>query len=106
IEVDPEDVVFYDAEGYPALKRFLQEQGIRHVLLAGYHTDMCVCRTAAGYRNLGADFNVFLVGDATLATFPASDTPRFATTAAVSFASLQVLVTQVSWIKLKPPDKR
>jgi hypothetical protein len=72
------------------------------VLLAGYHTDMCVCRTTAGYKNLAKDFNTFLVGDATQATFPATDTPRFATTAAVSFAALEVFVTQVSWIRHEP----
>jgi len=63
---------------------------------------MCVRATTAGYANLRKDFNVFLVGDATQATFPASDTPRFATTAAVSFASLDLFITQVSWIKYQP----
>jgi hypothetical protein len=104
IEVDPRDVVIYDAEGYAALKKFLQGQGIRHVLLTGYHTDMCVCRTTAGYQNLAKDFDVFLVGDATQATFPANSTPRFATTAAVSFAALDLLITQVSWVKYQPRD--
>jgi hypothetical protein len=103
IEVDAQDVVFYDADGYAALKDFLNKLGVRHVLLAGYHTDMCVCSTTAGYKNLREDFDVFLVGDATQATFPASDTPRFATTAAVSFAALNLFVTQVSWIKVIPP---
>jgi len=42
---------------------------------------------------------VFLVGDATLATFPANSSPRFATNAAISFASLEHLITQVSWIE-------
>ena len=99
ITVDPEDVVIYDAEGYPALKKFLEENGIRHVLLTGYATDMCYARTCAGYENLSKDFNVFLVGDTTLATFPAAATPRFATSAHISFASLNQLVTQISWIK-------
>ena len=99
IAVAAADVVFYDGDGYAPLKAFLEKQGIRHVLLAGYHTDMCVCRTTAGYKNLAGDFNTFLVGDATQATFPASDTPRFATTAAVSFASIDLFITQVSWIK-------
>jgi hypothetical protein len=103
IEVAPEDVVFYDPEGYDVLKAFLQKQGIRHVLLTGYHTDMCVCATTAGYKNLRKDFNTFLVGDATQATFPACDTPRIATTAAVSFAALDLFITQVSWIKGKGP---
>ena len=56
----------------------------------------------AGYENLRKDFNVFLVGDATLATFPANSSPRFATNAAISFASLENLITQVSWIKYEP----
>ncbi|AMV16986.1 isochorismatase family protein [Planctomyces sp. SH-PL14] len=102
IAVAPEDVVVYDAEGYELLKTHLQEQGVRHVLLAGYNTDMCVCSTTAGYENLRKDFDVFLVGDATIATFPAHPTPRFATTAAVSFAALDLLITQGSWIR---PDE-
>ena len=99
IDVAARDVVFYDAEGYGLVKDFLIKNDIRHVLLAGYNTDMCVCSTTCGYKNLRQDFNVFLVGDATIATFPAHDTPRYATTAAVSFAALDLFVTQVSWIK-------
>ncbi len=95
------DVVIYDGEGYDALKQFLLAQGVRHVLLTGYATDMCFCRTTAGYENLSKDFNVFLVGDATLATFPANSSPKYATNAHISFASLNQLITQVSWIKLK-----
>jgi hypothetical protein len=100
LSVDPDDVVIYDAEGYEKLKEFLQRREIRHILLAGYHADMCVCRTTAGYQNLSKDFNVFLVGDAMLATFPANDSPRFATNATVSFAALDQFITQVSWIRL------
>ncbi len=99
IDVARQDVVIYDAEGYEPLKQFLRAQGIRHVLLTGYNTDMCFCKTTAGYDNLSPDFNVFLVGDATVATFPANPDPRFATNAAISFASLDHLVTQMSWIK-------
>jgi hypothetical protein len=99
IDVDPDDVVIYDAQGYAALKKFLQEKKVRHVLLAGYATDMCFCKTTAGYQNLSKDFNVFLVGDATLATFPANLSPKCATSAAISFAALDQLVTQVSWVK-------
>jgi Isochorismatase family len=102
IEVDPRDVVIYDGEGYPALRDFLKKQGIHHVLLAGYNTDMCVCSTTAGYKNLSQDFDVFLVGDATIATFPAHPTPRFATTSAVCFASLNLFITQVSWVRPVP----
>ena len=99
IHVAADDVVIYDAAGYAPLKAFLQEHGVRHVLLTGYATDMCFCRTTAGYENLAKDFNVFLVGDATLATFPANDTPRHATNAHISFAALNHLVTQVSWVR-------
>jgi hypothetical protein len=99
IETALDDLVIYDGEGYPALRSFLKARGVRHVLLAGYNTDMCVCATTAGYKNLSQDFDVFLVGDATLATFPASHTPQHATTAAVSFASLNLFITQVSWVR-------
>lgn len=98
IQVDLRDFVIYDGEGYPSLRGFLRKQGIRHILLAGYNTDMCVCSTTAGYKNLAKDFDVFLIGDATIATFPAQPTPRFATTTAVCFASLDLFITQVSWI--------
>jgi len=103
LDVGADDVVIYDAAGYKPLKQFLQKQGIRHVLLTGYCTDMCYCRTTAGYQNLSNDFNVFLVGDATLATFPANSTPRFATNAAISLASIDQLITQIGWIKYDAP---
>ncbi len=105
IEMAPDDVVILDNDGYPPLRTFLREHGVRHVLLTGYATDMCFCETTAGFRNLSRDFNVFLVGDATLATFPANSTPRYATNAHISFASLNQLITQVSWVRLDEPAK-
>jgi hypothetical protein len=73
-------------------------------LLTGYATDMCFCKTTAGYENLSQDFNVFLVGDATLATFPANSTPQYATHAHISFASINQLITQCSWIRFIGED--
>lgn len=102
IDVRPDDVVIFDDEGYPALREFLKANRIRHVLLTGYATDMCYCRTTAGYDNLSKDFNVFLVADASLATFPANSSPRFAVNASISFAALNQLITQVSWVKPIP----
>jgi hypothetical protein len=102
IEVGHDDVVIHDAQGYPMLRDFLKKHGIRHVLLTGYATDMCYASTCAGYQNLRQDFNVFLVGDATLATFPSHPTPRFATSAHIAFAAIDQLVTQVSWIRYQP----
>jgi isochorismate hydrolase len=102
VDVAADDVVIYDDEGYEPLRKFLKDHGIRHVLLTGYATDMCFCKTTAGYENLSKDFNVFLVGDASLATFPANTSPRFAVNAAISFAALNQLITQVSWVKLAP----
>jgi Isochorismatase family len=99
IDVDPADVVIYDGEGYSALREFLTKQGIEHVLLCGYHADMCVCSTTAGFENLRKDFNVFLVADATQATFPANPDARFATNQSISYASLNLLITQTSWVK-------
>lgn len=102
VDVHPQDVIIYDTEGYAPLRDFLKRNKIRHVLLTGYATDMCFCRTTAGYENLSKDFNVFLVGDASLATFPSNTSPRFAVNAAISFAALNQLVTQVSWVVAKP----
>ena len=101
IEVHHDDVVIYDGEGYGTLKKFLKDQGIRHVLLAGYATDMCLVSTCAGYQNLSKDFNVFIVGDCTMATFPAVSTPRYATQTALAKAALNQLITQVSWIRAR-----
>jgi len=100
--VASDDVVIYDGDGYPPLRQFLKEHGIRHVILTGYNTDMCVRGTTAGFANLRPDFNVFLVGDATIATSPGNATPAYATNAAVSFAALELLITQASWIKPLP----
>lgn len=100
VSVEPADIVIYDKEGYGPLRDFLKANGIRHVLLTGYATDMCYCRTTAGYENLSKDFNVFLVADASLATFPSNSSPRFAVNAAISFAALNQLITQVSWVQL------
>ncbi|HKA08552.1 MAG TPA: isochorismatase family protein [Gemmataceae bacterium] len=101
VDVDPDDIVIYDKQGYDPLRDFLKKHKVRNVLLVGYATDMCYCRTTAGYQNLAKDFNVYLVGDATLATFPANDSPKHATNAAISFASIDHLITQVSWIKYR-----
>ena len=106
IDVHPLDIVIYDKEGYKPLRDFLKAHGVRHILLTGYATEMCFRSTTAGYENLSKDFNVFLVGDATLATFPANNTPRYATNAHISFAALNHLVTQVSWIKLSENQKQ
>ena len=103
VDVADSDVVIFDAEGYAPLREFLKNNQIRHVLLTGYATDMCFCRTTAGYENLSKDFNVFLVADASLATFPSNTSPRFAVNAAISFAALNQLITQVSWVKLDQP---
>jgi nicotinamidase-related amidase len=103
LDVHPDDVVIYDAQGYEPLKNFLQLHGVRHILLTGYATDMCFARTCAGYENLSKDFNAFLVGDATLATFPANKTPRHATNAHLSSAALDHLITQTSWIEFARP---
>ncbi len=101
IDVDPDDVMIYDAEGYPALRDFLKQNGIRHVILTGYCADMCFKGTTAGYLNVSKDFDTFLVADATLATFPSNTTPRFATNATISYAALDQLITQISWIKYR-----
>jgi hypothetical protein len=99
LTVYPDDVVIFDAEGYPLMREFLRREGVRNVLLTGYATDMCYCKTTAGYQNLSPDFNVFLVGDATLATFPSNSTPAAATNASISYAALDHLITQVSHVR-------
>jgi isopentenyldiphosphate isomerase len=95
------DLVFYDGEGYPKVRDYLKSIGVRHILLAGYCTDMCVISTTCGYNNLSQDFNLFLVGDATLATYPGSLTPKYATQVAIANASLRQMITQVNFVRLE-----
>jgi len=99
LERGPKDIVIYDAEDYPKARDYLKSLGVRHILLTGYATDMCVISTTCGYNNLSQDFNVFLVGDATLATFPGSTTPRYATQVALANAALRQMITQASWVR-------
>lgn len=96
----PEDLVFYDGEGYEKVRNYLKDKGIRHILLIGYATDMCLAATTCGYQNLSKHFNVFIVGDATLATFPGSVTPRYATQVALANAALRQMITQTSWVRV------
>ena len=100
------DIVAYDAEGYPKVRDYLKGTGARHILLTGYATDMCVARTTCGYENLRKDFNVFLVGDATLATFPGSTTPKYATQVALANAALSQMITQVGWVRMEGDAQR
>jgi hypothetical protein len=122
LDVAPSDVVVYDQQGYEALKDFLHHQGIRHILLCGYDIlridsseepmivpsvcpkpiEACYHQTIAGADNLSRDFDVFMVGDASLALFPSNATPRFETNGGISYAAVYHMITQISWIKLKP----
>ena len=108
LDYQPSDVIIYDGLGYAALKKYLQEKGIKNILLGGYCTDMCVISTTAGYKNLTQDFNVFLVGNVTLAAWPTTvNTPNgykpHATrdelvTASEYSGKYPLAITQSSWI--------
>ena len=110
LQHDPDDYVFYDGLGYTALRDFLTENGIENVLLGGYATDMCVISTTSGYQNLTQDFNVFLVGDVTLAAWPTTASPPngyspHATrdeliTASQYDGTYPIAITQSSWITM------
>ncbi|MDO9536663.1 MAG: isochorismatase family protein [Bacillota bacterium] len=93
------DVFFYDKYGYESFKKFLKSNEITNILLCGYTTDASFNDTMSGYENLRKDFNVFIVGDATLSDFPASMCPAGPTSIALANAALDNLITQVSWIK-------
>jgi hypothetical protein len=94
------DIIFYDGEGYEVIKNTLESLGIKNILLMGYNTDMCLKSTPAGYENLRKDYNVFIVGDATLATFKAFKTPAVETSAELSKISLGNFITETSWVKV------
>jgi hypothetical protein len=94
------DIVAYDDEGYEKVRDYFKSMGVRHIIMTGHLTDVCVTHTTCGFLNMSRDFNVFLVGDATLAAFPASTTPGFATQAALADASLNQMITQVSWVRI------
>jgi len=85
-------------KGHPRGRGFLRARGVPHVLLCGCATDMCVQATTCGHDNPAADFNVFEVGDATLATSPASQTPALATPVALCHAAPHQMISQAGWI--------
>ena len=111
LEMALEDYVFYDDLGWAALRSFLLAHGIENVLLGGYATDMCVISTNAGYQNLTQDFNVFLVGDATLSAWSVTDVPpngyvphptRDELITASQYEGVHPLwITQSSWITVE-----
>lgn len=100
IDVGLDDVVFFDDQGYAALRDFLKKQGIKHILLGGYSNsnDMFLNVTTANYVDLTRDFNVIIIGDATMGLFPGMHSPPACSSANISHLSLEHFITQFSWI--------
>lgn len=73
----PTDRVYDDREGHEKVRDYLRTHRIRHLLLAGYCTDMCAKATTCGHGYLCEDFSVSTVGD----------------------EALRQLITQVGWVK-------
>ena len=73
-----------------------------------YHTDR-VDRRAMAWLLTPAETQsprpAMLCLHQTTATYPANKTPKHATNAHISFAALNQLVTQVSWVKLRDGEK-
>ncbi len=65
------DIVVYDGDGYEKVKNYLKNKGITNILFLGYSLDGCCKNSTFNYERLSKDFNLFIVGDATLATWPA-----------------------------------
>ena len=120
----PCDVVAYDSLDYTELKNFLDGYGIYNVLLAGVvdpgslvqPSDTSLITSASAYISLKDDFNVFVVGDATMTPWtrtvelPNLSVPsgyvQVSTRDAVIAATAEnsVAATQVSWIAQLPHD--
>jgi len=95
---DDDFVILMDEKG-KSFDSIQLSKKIENILLGGYATDICVKESVAGYIDLVDDFNVFIVGDATMATFPARSRPSEPTRDELIRASLYVPITQISWIK-------
>jgi len=93
-------IIFYGKKSFEGLKTYLQHQGIENILLCGYTTDKGLKEAMTGQMNLRRDFNVFIVGDATLATFKPSVNLASSTSAALVSAALENFITQISWIQV------
>lgn len=111
LDAAPDDVVSYDDAGWATLQAELEALGVEHVLLAGWATDMCVVSTTAGYLNLAGAFDVFLVGDATMAAWPLTAwppngyVPVSTLDALLDASTLEGLaITQASWLTLLDRD--
>ncbi|MFC1606684.1 hypothetical protein ACFL47_01835 [Candidatus Latescibacterota bacterium] len=113
------DMVFYDGESYENIRDYLKDRGTRHILVMGFiekttllpthpregaeNADTSVMEkigTVLDIERLGEDFNIFLVGDTTRTTFPASSTPKYATQTALTILSGDYMITQVNWINM------
>ena len=92
-------MVIYDGEGYPALRQFLKNQGIRHVLLAGYNTDMCVCSTTAGYKNLRKTSTYSWLGMRRSRLFRPSRRRDSRPRRRCASPALNLFITQASWVR-------
>lgn len=96
IDVHHNDIVIYDTKNYAPLKKYLKNQNIQHILLTKYTTDIYFYETTTNYQNLSKNFNVFLIKDTSLTTFPTNRSPQFTINATISFTALNHLITQVS----------
>lgn len=111
LQAAPGDVVAYDDLGYAQLKSYLQSYGIENVILAGYAANTTLSKSTCGYMNLKKDFKVFVVGDATMSTWPKTTNPpsgftRISTRNAIFAATIEsgVAATQVSWLEAQVRD--
>ncbi len=95
------DIVIYDGDGYEKVKDYLKNKGITNILFLGYAIDICCKASVFNYEKLKKDFNVFIVGDATLATWPAQETPANTTTTELCRLSINNLITEINKIKIK-----
>ena len=115
----PNDIIFYDGDGYERIRDYLKARGIRHILVLGLiekstilpthpragaqKADAAVLEkigTAPGIEKLGKDFNIFLVGDAVRTTFPGSATPKYAVQAALAKLAGENMITQAGWVRM------
>lgn len=101
----PDGLIYHDEWGYPGLRSLLRDRGIRAVLLAGYAADACLVSTTGGYRNLRHDFNVFVVGDGTLALWSSPAGPETETAAAVRRIGRVLAVTRTDWVEWHFPHR-
>jgi hypothetical protein len=98
LEVCEDDIVFYDGDGWNKSLKYLKMIGVKHILAIGFSMDVCL-RRRIDY--LKKHFNIIIVSDASLATFPGPNNPNSIMEFKSYDQSLDYFITSTTRIRME-----